>query len=55
MTVAPGGKVALGFSEVAERIAALALPSVDAVVGVAQRGTMSAALVAYRLGREGRS
>ena len=55
MTVAPGAKVALGISEVAERMAALSLPSVDVVVGVAQRGTVPAALVAYRLGREGRS
>jgi uncharacterized protein len=48
MTAAP--KVALGFDEIAARLAAFDLPEVDLVVGVARGGTVPAGLLAYRLG-----
>jgi hypoxanthine phosphoribosyltransferase len=43
-------KLPLGFDEIAARLAALDLPEVDLVVGVASGGTVPAGLLAYRLG-----
>lgn len=48
MTAAP--KVVLDFDEIAARLAALDVPEVDLVVGVATGGTVPAGLLAYRLG-----
>lgn len=46
----PSPKHPLAFEEIAARIAALPLPEVDLVVGVASGGTVPAALAAFRLG-----
>ena len=43
-------KVSLAFDEIAARLAALDLPDVDLVVGIASGGTVPAGLAAYRLG-----
>jgi uncharacterized protein len=40
----------LAFEAIVERLAALDLPEVDLVVGIASGGTVPAGLVAYRLG-----
>lgn len=40
----------LTFDEIVDRLAALDLPEVDLVVGIASGGTVPAGLVAYRLG-----
>jgi len=44
------GKRPLGFDEIVSRLAALELPEVDLVVGIASGGTVPAGLAAYRLG-----
>ena len=44
------GKRPLAFDEIAARLAALDLPAVDLVVGIASGGTVPAGLAAYRLG-----
>jgi hypoxanthine phosphoribosyltransferase len=43
-------KVPLAFDDIVARLAALDLPAVDLVVGIASGGTVPAGLVAYRLG-----
>lgn len=43
------GKIALDLPVIAKRLKALALPDVDAVVGIARGGLVPATLVAYQL------
>lgn len=44
-------KVALDFVEIAQRLAACPLPSVDRVVGIGSGGVILASLAAYKLAR----
>ncbi len=44
-------KVVLGFTEIARRLKATALPDVDLVIGIARGGVVPASLAAYQLDR----